>query len=89
MAEWPTPEFPMPVPVTTHLSLCLSLYSILHTQYSLIFCSTEPLGLRASYVCPMSPCHHAHMSPRDLWSRRGSAIQRYGLTPCEASKHSA
>jgi len=36
MAEWPTPELPMPVPVTRHLSLCLSLYSILQTQYSRI-----------------------------------------------------
>ena len=25
-------------------------------------CSTEPLSLRASYVCPMSPCHRANMS---------------------------
>ena len=35
-------------------------------------------------VCPMSPCPLAHMSPRDLWSRSGSAIQLYDLTPCSA-----
>ena len=34
----------------------------------------------------LSPCHLAHMSPRDLWSRRGSEIQRYVLTPCSAQR---
>ena len=63
MAERPIPELPMPVPVTRHLALCLSLYSILHTQYSLAFWSTEPLSLRASNVLPLSPCPHAHVSP--------------------------
>jgi hypothetical protein len=52
MAERPIPELPMPVAVTRHPSLCLSLYSILHTQYSLVFYSTEPLSLRASSYAP-------------------------------------
>ena len=97
------------------------------------FCSTEPLGLRASrisspspspspspvltfallhrpqadlHLCtvclhPLSTCQLASMSPRacacplvpvptcrprDLWSRRGSAIQEYGLTPCSTKE---
>ena len=52
MAERQIPELPMPVAVTRHPSLCLSLYSILHTQYSLVFYSTEPLSLRASSYAP-------------------------------------
>jgi hypothetical protein len=40
MAEMPTPEFPMPVPVTRH-----------HESWQ-FFCSTKPLSLRASSVCP-------------------------------------
>jgi hypothetical protein len=63
MAERPIPELPMPVPDTRHLALCLSLYSILHTRYSRIFWSTEPLSLRASSVRPLSTCHRAHVPP--------------------------
>jgi hypothetical protein len=64
MAEQPIPELPMPVPDTRHLALCLSLYSILHTQYSPVFYSTDPLSLRASNIRPLSPCQLASMSPR-------------------------
>ena len=35
----------------------------------------------AQALVPLSPCQHV---PSHLWSRRGSAIQWYGLTPCSA-----
>ena len=45
--------------------------------------SRVPQSLRASYVCPMSPCPLANM-PLATFGRAqaisGSAIQRYGLT---------
>ena len=33
-------------------------------------------------ACPLAQA----LPPRDLWSRQGSAIQWYGLTPCSASR---
>jgi hypothetical protein len=69
MAERPIPELPMPVPVTRHLALCLSLYSILHTRYSRI--PLLHLCTRRSRICtfarypylPVSPCPHVPSRP--------------------------
>ena len=47
-------------PITFHLHTETSLrFARLHLQ----IWSTEPLSLRASSVCPLSPCHRAHVSP--------------------------
>ena len=75
MAERPIPELPMPVPVTRHHVVCLSLYSILHTQYSRI------------HFCTFAQEHRSdlHLCTASLWST-GPLINRSTsvcpLSPC-------
>ena len=64
MAERPIHELPMPVPVTRHLSRCLSLYSILsHPTFALLHRPQADLHLCTVCLYPLSPCHRAHVSP--------------------------
>jgi hypothetical protein len=69
-AEKPTPELPMPVPVTRHhvflpLPILNTPYSIL--SYLLFHRASEPPvpGLPMSAVFPLPPCHLASLPPRD------------------------
>ena len=60
---------PPPEAATRNLKRCLSLYSILHTRYSRIVCSTEPLSLSGIPRVPMPPCprapSEAHPAPQN------------------------
>jgi hypothetical protein len=76
MAERPIPELPMPVPVTRHLALCLSLYSILHTRYSRIFWSTEPLMCSPYPLVTLPACPLAASPRSPLHCIRASLAKR-------------
>ncbi len=64
MAEWPTPEFPMPVPVTRHhvfltLPILNTPYSILsYLTFALLHRPQADLHLCTSSAKPVFPNHH-------------------------------